>query len=105
MTMLATFTYYNGSPFPMIDVDPAANRRFGINVANLLAPGDSVVTFTATCEDASLQISEVVISGTLLQVRLSNFGAAGRVVDVSFTWETAQGDEDNRTLSFRVTDL
>lgn len=101
-----SFVYRGTDLFPTIDVDVAANKRFGYDVAKHLADGDEIVGGTVACTttDEELQISEVLLNGTVIQARLTGF-TLGRVVKVEFSWETVQGDNDNRTLGFNVVNL
>lgn len=85
---------------PTIDKDPAASLRYGIDVAGLLSPSDSV-TGVSIAAQSGITAASAAVSGTVVSCLVSG-GAAGQTGSVTLRWTTAQGYTDERTLYFRV---
>jgi hypothetical protein len=84
---------------PTIDKAAAADLTYGVDVAEVLAAGDTVNGVTG---DASgVTAGSPTYSGSVLRVRISG-GTAGQTGSYTFTWTTAGGDTDSRTLYFNV---
>jgi len=86
-----------------IDKDPQASLIYGVDVAEVLAPGDTLAgTPTATAgAPGGLTITQAGYTGTVVRARIAG-GAAGTTVPVTFAWQTTGGDTDNRTIYLRV---
>ena len=85
-----------------IDKDPAASLRYGFNVADVLAPGDSVSGISISAQ-SGITVSAAGYSGTVVSCRVAG-GTAGTTGSATLRWTTAQGDTDERTMYFRVID-
>lgn len=85
---------------PTIPKDPDASLRYGIDVAGLLASGDSVAGVTIA-DQQDITATAASYAGTVLSVRVSG-GTAGGTGSVTLEWTTAQGDTDQRTLYFSI---
>jgi hypothetical protein len=83
--------------------DPAASLRYGFDVVDLLAPGDTLATVSIT-EQTGITAADPQYAGTAVFCRVSG-GAAGQQGQVTLRWTTAQGDTDERTLRFTLLDL
>ena len=88
-----------------IDKDPQASLIYGIDVAGIIAPGDSLAgTPTASgAGGAGLTVGAAAFSGTVISARVSG-GTAGQTGSITWTWSTANGDLDQRTVYVRVLD-
>ncbi len=96
-----TYTLMPGN-VPQIDKDPDASLIYGIDVADVLAEGDTLAgTPTAAASGGGVTVAGAGYSGTVVYARISG-GTAGQLVDVTFTWTTAQGDTDQRTVRLRI---
>lgn len=86
-----------------IDKDPQASLIYGIDVAGIIAPGDSL-TGTATASaggGAGLVVGAASFSGTVISARCSS-GTVGQTGTITWTWNTSNGDQDQRTVYVRV---
>lgn len=86
---------------PTIDKDPNASLRYGLDVADLLEPGDSIAGTPTVSASSGVTAGAVSVSGAIISVRVSA-GTAGQVGSVTLRWTTVQGDTDERTLYFNV---
>lgn len=93
-----TFTVLPGNR-PTLPMSPLAGLRYGLDVADVLAPGDTVASMNATTTAGTL--TGKTFAGTVLQARLSGV-TVGQLVGLTFTWVTTEGDSDARTLWLRV---
>ncbi len=86
-----------------IDKDPDASLIYGIDVKDILAPGDSL-TGTPTCTvgaGGGLVAGAATFAGTTVYARISG-GTVGQVVPVTWRWSTLGGDTDERTVHLRI---
>jgi len=83
-----------------IDKDPEASLLYGINVADIIEPGDTL-TGTPTAVASGVTVGAASFSGTVIKARCSAGPAAGTTAGVTFTWTTAGGDTDQRTIYLR----
>ena len=83
-----------------IDKDPDASLVYGINVADIIEPADTL-TGTPTAAATGLTVGSASFSGTVIKARCSAGPAAGTTAGVTFTWTTAGGDTDQRTIYLR----
>lgn len=88
---------------PTIDKDPAAALTYGRDVAGLLAPGDTVSTVTGQAS-GGVAASAPDFEGSVLRVKISG-GTPGQMASYKFTWTTAGGDIDSRSIYFNVAAL
>lgn len=86
---------------PTIAKDPDASLRYGIDVAGLLHASDAV-TGASIASASGVSAASASYSGTLVSARVSG-GTPGQTGSVTLRWTTAQGDTDERTLYFDVT--
>lgn len=85
-----------------IDKDPQASLVYGIDVADVLGPGDELSgTPLASAPADTVSLSQVASTGTVVHARISG-GAVGQQVPVTFTWQTVSGDTDQRTIYLRI---
>ena len=86
-----------------IDKDPQASLIYGIDVASIIAPGDTLQgTPTASAGGgAGLTVGAAAYSGTVISARVSG-GTVGQTGTITWTWNTANGDQDQRTVYVRV---
>ena len=86
-----------------IDKDPQASLIYGVDVADVLAAGDTLSgTPTATAgSPGGLTITQAGYTGTVVRARIAG-GTADTTVPVTFAWQTAAGDIDNRTIYLRI---
>lgn len=84
---------------PKIAKDAAASLVYAIDVAAALADGDTVTGVTGTASGVSA--GTPTYAGSVLSVRISA-GANGVLGSYEFTWTTAGGDTDRRTILFDV---
>lgn len=85
------------------DHDPQASRLYGIDVRRTLAEGDTVSSAKAYI--AGAEVTPVVVQGTVLSYRVSPATptlAAGSKLAITFEWQTALGDKDQRTIWLNV---
>lgn len=83
-----------------IDKDPEASLLYGINIADILEPGDTV-TGTPTAAATGLTVGAASVAGTVIKARCSAGPVAGVTAGVTFTWQTVGGDIDQRTIYLR----
>ena len=83
-----------------IDKDPEASLLYGINVADIIEPGDTL-TGTPTVVATGLTVGAASFSGTIIKARCSAGPQEGSTVGVTFTWSTTAGDTDSRTIYLR----
>lgn len=86
--------------WPTIDKDPDASLRYGVDVAGVLHSGDTLATVDATAT-GGLVVGAATSAGTVISARVSG-GTAGVTGAVTFSWATAGGDSDERTIYLRV---
>jgi hypothetical protein len=86
---------------PTIDKAPAASLVYGIDVADVLATGDTVSAVTGAASGGGLVAGTPSYVGSVLKVRLSG-GTVGATGQYTFTWTTTGGDTDARTLFFNI---
>lgn len=80
--------------------DPDASLRYGVDVAAVLASGDSLAG--ATIHDAEgVTAASAGVSGTVASMRVSG-GTPGQRGRATLRWTTTQGDTDERTLVFDI---
>lgn len=84
----------------VIDKDPDASLRYGVNVADVIAEGDTVAG-ASIAEQSGVTAASASYSGTVVSCRVSG-GTAGQTGSVTLRWTTVGGDTDDRTLYFRV---
>ena len=89
-----------GGAQPTIDKDPDASLRYGVDCAAVLHSGDALAT-AAAVGTGTLVVGAATISGTVISARVSG-GTAGVTGAVTFSWTTAGGDSDQRTVYLRV---
>lgn len=82
--------------------DPQASLRYGFDVADMLAGGDSV-TGASIQSQQGVVATDAQFSGTEVYCRVSG-GTAGQTGTVVLRWTTAQSDVDERTLTFTIED-
>lgn len=80
--------------------DPQASLRYGFDVADLLAPGDSVTAASIQAQDG-ITATDAQFAGTEVYCRVSG-GVVGQSGSVVLRWTTTQGDVDERTLAFNI---
>lgn len=85
---------------PTIDKDLDASLRYGIDVAGLLSPADSV-TGVSIAAQSGITAANASATGSVVSCLVSG-GTAGQVGSVTLRWTTAQGYTDERTLYFNV---
>lgn len=83
-----------------IDKDPEASLLYGINVADIIEPGDTL-TGTPTVAASGVTVGAASFSGTVIKCRCSVGPPAGTTAGVTFTWTTTAGDTDQRTIYLR----
>ena len=83
-----------------IDKDPEASLLYGINVADIIEPGDTL-TGAPTAVGTGLTVAAASFSGTIIRARCSAGPQEGTTVGVTFTWQTTAGDTDSRTIYLR----
>lgn len=93
-----SYTLVNGAL--QIDKDPAAVLRYGVDVRDVLASGDSLAGCAISAQ-AGITADQPAITGTVALCRVSG-GTVGQAASVTLRWTTAQGDTDERTITFRV---
>lgn len=86
-----------------IDKDPDASLIYGIDVADVLAPGDPLSGTPTAVPGAGggLTVGAVSFVGTVIRARISG-GTVGLVVPLIWGWTTAGGDTDQRTVYLRI---
>lgn len=89
-----TFKVRNGNQ-PTIEMREGSTLRYGVDVAYILAPGDSVASVTAAATPGTA--SGAGVDGTKVMARVSGV-TVGQTVELKLTWQTTQGDTDSRTL-------
>lgn len=87
-----------------IEKSPDDDRRYGINVATHLQPGDSVNDAQVAAHSDDLDVTDPQWAGSIVSARVRG-GAVGQTYFASLRWGTALGDVGRRTLWFRVVDL
>jgi len=87
---------------PTVPKDPQASLRYGIDVVDVLHESDTVAGVTATGA-AGITVTGAAYSGTILSARVAG-GTAGTTYAITFTWTTAGGDTDERTVYLSVAD-
>lgn len=85
---------------PTIDKAAAANLVYGIDVADVLASGDVVNGVTGVAAGGVTAGTPAYV-GSVLKVRISG-GAIGALASYTFSWTTAGGDTDSRSVYFQV---
>ena len=93
-----SYTLING--VHSIDRDPGSTLRYGFDVRDTLAPGDTLATVSIS-DQAGVTADQAGATGTVVQCRVAG-GTVGQPARVTLRWTTAQGDVDERTLNFRV---
>jgi hypothetical protein len=83
-----------------IDRDPNSVLRYGLDLSQWLARGDSVLTVQITAQ-VGVTADQPTVSGPVVLCRVSG-GTVGQPASVTLRWTTMQGDIDERTLHFRV---
>lgn len=76
---------------------------YGIDVAGILTPA-AVLSGTPTCvagAGSGLTVGAVSFSGTQINAKISG-GTAGAVVPITWSWVTAGGEADQRTVYLRI---
>jgi hypothetical protein len=86
---------------PSIDKAATASLVYGIDVADVLATGDTVSAVTGAVSSGGLTAGAATFLGSVLKVRLSS-GTVGATGQYTFTWTTTGGDTDARTLFFNI---
>jgi hypothetical protein len=84
-----------------VERDPDATLRYGFDLRDVLAPGDSVQSVSIS-QQSGVTADQATVSGSTVLCRVSG-GTAGQPASVTLRWVTAQGDTDERTLHFRLT--
>lgn len=79
---------------------PTSGLRYGFDVEDVLAPGDSVVA-VEILEAVGATASNEAYIGTAVFCKVAA-GAEGHEALVTLGWRTAQGDNDSRTMSIRL---
>ena len=85
---------------PTVPKDPQASLRYGIDVVDVLHTGDTVASVTATGA-TGITVTGAAYSGTILSARVAG-GTAGSTYGITFSWTTAGGDSDERTVYLAV---
>ena len=80
--------------------DPQASLRYGFDIVDLLAPGDSIAAVTIEQQDG-VTASDAQSAGTAIFCRVEG-GSVGQTGSVVLRWTTNQGDVDERTLIFNI---
>lgn len=80
--------------------DPDSVLRYGLDLRDVLAPGDSVAGCTIPAQ-LGVTADQPTVSGSTVLCRVAG-GAVGQPASVTLRWTTAQGDTDERTIHFRV---
>lgn len=83
-----------------IDRDPNTTLRYGFDVRDRLASGDSVVSCSISAQ-AGVTADQPTFAGTAVQCRVTG-GTVGQAASVTLRWSTAQGDTDEQTINFRM---
>jgi hypothetical protein len=83
-----------------IDKDPEASLLYGINVADIIEPGDAL-NGTPGASAMGVTVGAASFSGTVIKARCSSGPPAGTTAGVTFTWVTVSGDTDQRTIYLR----
>jgi hypothetical protein len=83
-----------------IDRDPHTTLRYGFDVRDRLASGDSIASVSISAQ-AGVTADQPTFAGTAVQCRVTG-GTVGQPASVTLRWVTAQGDTDEQSISFRV---
>jgi hypothetical protein len=87
---------------PTIEKDYRASRVYGIDVVDVDSPNQVVATVSADVTAGSVTIvGAASFDGTVLLVKVAG-GLVGELAAVTFSWTTADGDSDSRTIYFRI---
>jgi len=99
MTSDTTFTIDRGRP--TIDKAPAAELRYGLDLTLWeQVAGDTVTSATATT-GGSLVASNVTVAAGIVSALLTG-GTLGHTLPCTFSWTTAGGQSDQRTVWLRM---
>jgi hypothetical protein len=98
---MSSYTLVNGDR-PTIPKAPTASLRYGIDVAGVLATGDTVTGCSGAVASGSITAGTPTFSGSIITVRLSG-GTVGETAKYTFSWSTAAGDSDSRTIYLPIT--
>lgn len=86
---------------PTIDKDPDADLIYGLDLlAWSASAGDTVVGASATA-GGTLVVGTPSVSSGIVTARVSG-GTVGHTSPVTFTWQTAGGSTDQRTIWLRI---
>jgi len=83
-----------------IDRDPNTTLRYGFDVRDRLASGDSIASVSISAQ-AGVTADQASFVGTAVQCRVTG-GTVGQPASVTLRWVTAQGDTDEQTINFRM---
>lgn len=83
-----------------IDRDPHTTLRYGFDVRDRLASGDSIVSCSISAQ-TGIAADQPTFVGASVQCRVSG-GTVGQPASVTLRWTTAQGDTDEQTIMFRI---
>jgi hypothetical protein len=84
---------------PTVAKDPDASLRYGIDVADVLHPSDTIASVAVT--GTGITVTAASHSGTIISARVAG-GTAGTTHALQFAWTTAGGDTDHRTVYLAV---
>jgi hypothetical protein len=96
-----SITLLPGSNLLSADKDPDATLRYGLDLRDVLAGGDAVQSVTISAQ-TGVTADQPTVSGSTVLCRVAG-GTVGQPASVTLRWVTAQGDTDERTLHFRIT--
>lgn len=81
-----------------IDKDPQDIARYGVDMVDRLAPGDTVAGCSIASQ-AGITADQAAVSGSVALCRVSG-GTVGQPASVTLGITTAQGDFFHRTINF-----
>jgi hypothetical protein len=83
-----------------IDRDPHTTLRYGFDVRDRLAAGDSI-TGVSIAAQVGVTADQPTYVASSVQCRVTG-GTVGQPASVTLRWTTAQGDTDEQTINFRM---
>lgn len=99
---MSEYTLFPGDKW-RIDKDPDASLIYGIDVADVIEVSDPLSGTPTAMPGAGsgLVVGPASFVGTVIRARVSG-GNVGGVAPLTWTWSTAGGDTDQRTVYLNI---